>query len=716
MSLFLFLPLLLAANSAAETVVERIDRALSEIPLTVNKAEVLANHEMLQAHADEIKEELRLSPQREEILQRIEAELQPIQHTEHGNSTIEQVNAQAQIGDLLYQSDIILTPQQAEAILGNDVHMELDRSKRQALNWKHWVNYQWPDDTLYYAFTDAIDSRTRDIFRKAARLWQQGSCVTFIESDAAQHYVLVTMEPACSSYVGCIHQGAQRLRLGNGCHLIGTAAHELGHALGMYHTHSRHDRDQYLIINTHNIQPGKESQFNKETIETSNNYGIPFDYGSIMNYATDSMISYSLEKQKGMYTMVPLDSKYIDTMGSNFISFYDMLLLNNMYDCLKKCNAKQRSPARSRVKRGTITRTKTYTDKNGKITKRVTITHSSSGGSFNSDDGFGFGGFFDPMGSLGNIGGMDFSGWGSIFGGSNGGGLSGEEGGSDGGSIFGGSSWSSIFRGSNGRQLPGEEGGSNGGNKLPGKEGSNTGGKTNWDKLPGEGGERPSQPSGPSGPSYETAKCANGGYPNPRDCSICNCPGGYGGRLCNERPDGPGKVLQAKSNWQKIETLVGYNNVYNTNDKDDFLFEYYWIQAPRGRKIEVKVDDITPNLETPGCYWFGVEVKAQKDQRLTGYRFCSATYKGKTYKSEGNLVPIIMYSRIWRIKMNLSYRMGTFFLSSCFNPALSTATAAASYLIVKRIFRQENKACYYRLVVSNIVKDAYVQTKRYHPL
>ncbi|CAJ0593337.1 unnamed protein product [Cylicocyclus nassatus] len=675
MSLFLFLPLLLAGDGAAETVVERIDRALSEIPLTVNKAEVLANHEMLQAHADEIKEELRLSPQREEILQRIEAELQPIQHAEHGNSTIEQVNAQAQIGDLLYQSDIILTPQQAEAILGNDVHMELDRSKRQALNWKHWVNYQWPDDTLYYAFTDAIDSRTRDIFRKAARLWQQGSCLTFIESDAAQHYVLVTMEPACSSYVGCIHQGAQRLRLGNGCHLIGTAAHELGHALGMYHTHSRHDRDQYLIINTHNIQPGKESQFNKETIETSNNYGIPFDYGSIMNYATDSMISYSLEKQKGMYTMVPLDSKYIDTMGSNFISFYDMLLLNNMYDCLKKCNAKQRSPARGRVKRETITKTRTYNNGNGRITK-VTITRSGSSGSFKSFDDDEFGGFIDPIGSLGNFGGMDFSGWGSIFGGSNGGGLSGEEGGSDGGSIFGGSSWSSIFSGSNGRKLPGEEGGSNGGNKLPGKEGSNTGGKTNWSKLPG----------------------------------------GYGGRLCNERPDGPGKVLQAKSNWQKIETLVGYNNVYNTNDKDDFLFEYYWIQAPRGRKIEVKVDDITPNLETPGCYWFGVEVKAQKDQRLTGYRFCSATYKGKTYKSEGNLVPIIMYSRIWRIKMNLSYRMGTFFLSSCFNPALSTATAAASYLIVKRIFRQENKACHYRLVVSNIVKDAYVQTKRYHPL
>lgn len=29
--------------------------------------------------------------------------------------------------------------------------------------------------------------------------------------------------------------------------------------------------------------------------------------------------------------------------------------------------------------------------------------------------------------------------------------------------------------------------------------------------------------------------CKNGGYPHPRDCSKCQCPGGFGGKLCNEK-------------------------------------------------------------------------------------------------------------------------------------------------------------------------------------
>ncbi|KAJ1372767.1 Astacin (Peptidase M12A) [Parelaphostrongylus tenuis] len=32
-----------------------------------------------------------------------------------------------------------------------------------------------------------------------------------------------------------------------------------------------------------------------------------------------------------------------------------------------------------------------------------------------------------------------------------------------------------------------------------------------------------------------SAKCANEGFPHPRDCSICICPGGYGGALCDQR-------------------------------------------------------------------------------------------------------------------------------------------------------------------------------------
>ncbi|KHJ78274.1 astacin, partial [Oesophagostomum dentatum] len=61
------------------------------------------------------------------------------------------------------------------------------------------------------------------------------------------------VESGCWSYVGNQHK-VQPLSLGNGCHTIGSASHELGHTIGMHHTHARHDRDEYVPIDTSNIK------------------------------------------------------------------------------------------------------------------------------------------------------------------------------------------------------------------------------------------------------------------------------------------------------------------------------------------------------------------------------------------------------------------------------------------------------------------------------
>ncbi|KAK6046160.1 astacin [Cooperia oncophora] len=59
---------------------------------------------------------------------------------------------------------------------------------------------------------------------------------------------------------------------------VGTAAHEMGHALGFFHSQSRVDRDSAISIIVANIQ------FDKESATTNYNYGMPYDYGSIMQY------------------------------------------------------------------------------------------------------------------------------------------------------------------------------------------------------------------------------------------------------------------------------------------------------------------------------------------------------------------------------------------------------------------------------------------------
>lgn len=58
-----------------------------------------------------------------------------------------------------------------------------------------------------------------------------------------------------------------------------------GHALGFFHAQSRYDRDTYVTYNAANVNSGSEDQFNKETTETNDNYGVTYDYGSVMHYS-----------------------------------------------------------------------------------------------------------------------------------------------------------------------------------------------------------------------------------------------------------------------------------------------------------------------------------------------------------------------------------------------------------------------------------------------
>ncbi|KHJ82931.1 hypothetical protein OESDEN_17374 [Oesophagostomum dentatum] len=153
---------------------------------------------------------------------------------------------------------------------------------------------------------------------------------------------------------------------------------------------------------------------------------------------------------------------------------------------------------------------------------------------------------------------------------------------------------------------------------------------------------------------YMSKRC-NIGFPHPRDCSKCICPSGYGGALCNERPAGCGKVLKASSNYEKLEDVVGDRSA-GTGEREDFVKCNYWIVAPQGKKVEVKMVSFPGGVAIDGCPYAGVEIKTHKDQRLTGYRFCSPDDAGLTLVSTSNVVPVITYNRIYETKTVLQYR------------------------------------------------------------
>ena len=63
----------------------------------------------------------------------------------------------------------------------------------------------------------------------------------------------------CSSYIGRVTQtNGQELSIGTNCAVLSVIVHEVLHALGFIHEHTRLDRDTYVIINETNIQPGRD--------------------------------------------------------------------------------------------------------------------------------------------------------------------------------------------------------------------------------------------------------------------------------------------------------------------------------------------------------------------------------------------------------------------------------------------------------------------------
>ncbi|CAI2349544.1 unnamed protein product [Caenorhabditis sp. 36 PRJEB53466] len=235
------------------------------------------------------------------------------------------------IHNYTFESDIMLNEKQARQ-LAKSIENGNYRSKRQAI--VEATNFWNVSVPIYYQFDSTLSATNIANVRKAIQYWNDNSCLSFSENSNGLNRLFLTSAGGCWSYVGRQNDAPYQLvSVGPGCDTLGTATHELMHAIGFWHQQSRADRDDFVYIDFGNIMPSQAYNFQKMPVDTAQLLGIPYDYGSVMQY-----YPYAFAVDSTKYTILAKDSPYQNSLGQREApAFGDVIGVNKLYNCTALC-------------------------------------------------------------------------------------------------------------------------------------------------------------------------------------------------------------------------------------------------------------------------------------------------------------------------------------------------------------------------------------------
>ncbi len=231
---------------------------------------------------------------------------------EYGNVIDKTLRAVEKHKHLVFEGDILLAPSSRTANAESGKADAVIRSRNSS---------RWTDGIVYYQYDVDYSDFNKNKISESMRQIEQVAKIKFVERTDQDDYISFDDDAGCSSYIGRIG-GPQRLSLASNCFTTRVIQHELLHALGFWHEHSRSDRDKYVDILMENVVVGQEDNFS-QYVNNGINVG-DYDYLSVMQYRR---VSFSVN---GEPTIVK-KGDYNAPLGGRSMSPQDIFALQSMY-------------------------------------------------------------------------------------------------------------------------------------------------------------------------------------------------------------------------------------------------------------------------------------------------------------------------------------------------------------------------------------------------